>query len=103
MLFGGRIKRLGFGLRQTDDNATSGAILDAGLVDRDVTPVAQFLNAEDLERPPSGTEGLEPLWIGSHSLAVRPLCDLRLPALDLGSHCGCRERRAKLGFRDLRR
>jgi hypothetical protein len=53
MLFGGRIKRLGFGLRQTDDNTTSGTILDVGLLDRDVTQVALRLNAERLERPPS--------------------------------------------------
>jgi hypothetical protein len=47
MLFGGRIKRLGFSLRLIDnEHDVSVAILDANLVDRDVTPVALLLNAE---------------------------------------------------------
>ncbi len=54
MPFGGRIKRLGFSLRQIDNkHDVSGAILDVNLADRDATPFALLLNAEDLERPPS--------------------------------------------------
>jgi hypothetical protein len=54
MLFGGRIARLSFSLRLMDnEHGVSGAILDVNLTDRDVTPVALLLNAEDLERPPS--------------------------------------------------
>jgi hypothetical protein len=49
-------------------------------------------------------EGLESLWIGSHSLTVGSLCDPCLLALDLDRRCNrCREPCAKLGFRDARR
>ena len=49
-------------------------------------------------------ERLKSLWIGSHSLAVGPLCDPRLLALDLDRRCSkCRERCAKWDFRDARR
>src|ERR1700722_4396142 len=49
-------------------------------------------------------EELKSLWVSSHSLTVGPPCDPRLLALDLDRRCSsCRERRAKLGFRDVRR
>jgi hypothetical protein len=49
-------------------------------------------------------EGLESLWVGSRSLVVGPLCDPRLLALDFDNRRSrCRERCAKLGFRDSRR
>ena len=41
MLFGGRIARLSF------EHGVRGAILDVNLTDRDVTPVALLLSAED--------------------------------------------------------
>ena len=46
--FVGLMTRLGLSLRPIDnEHGVSGAILDASLVDRDVTPVALLLSAED--------------------------------------------------------
>jgi hypothetical protein len=58
---------------------------------------------KQLEPPPGGTERLESLWIGSHSLEGGPLCDLCLLPLDLDSHRGNLGRCDRPRFRDLRR
>jgi hypothetical protein len=55
---------------------------------------------------PSQTERLNPLRIGSYSLAIGPLCDSRIPGLDLdGRRCrqdGCSRQRFRFAGRCLR-
>jgi len=57
---------------------------------------------KELEPPPGGTERLESLWIGSHSLGGGPLCDLCLLVLDFDSHRRSRGLCDGLSFRDPR-